>query len=187
MNPISTELIWKDFSSQLRKFILGRVSNPDDAEDILQEIYIKIHTHLHQLENHERLAPWLYQIARNTIIDHYRSAHDILPLLDSIPTANEQNRLIQNDSATEIASGLSVMINRLPEKYRQAVYLSEIQGLPQKMLAEHTGLSLSGAKSRVQRGREILKRDLLNCCHFEFDRYHHIIDYIPKQSCCDHC
>lgn len=69
------------------------------------------------------------------------------------------------------------MLNYLPEKYRKAVRLADLEGMTQAQLADHLGLSLSGAKSRVQRGREQLKALLTECCKFEFDCRGQIIDY----------
>ena len=74
------------------------------------------------------------------------------------------------------------MIERMPDHYRQALMLSDIQGLRQRDLARREGLSLSGAKSRVQRGREMLKGMLLNCCRFEFDKNGNPIDYEPRKQ-----
>jgi RNA polymerase sigma-70 factor (ECF subfamily) len=76
------------------------------------------------------------------------------------------------------------MLNCLPEKYRQALLLTEYRGMTQQEVAEHLGISLSGAKSRVQRAREKLKEELLNCCHFEFDRLGKIMSYHPKCAAC---
>lgn len=68
-------------------------------------------------------------------------------------------------------------IKRLPEKYREALELTEFQGLSQKELSEKLGISYSGAKSRVQRGRRKLKQLLEGCCHIEADRYGNIVDF----------
>ena len=76
------------------------------------------------------------------------------------------------------------MVESLPADYREALILTEYEGLTQRALAERLGLSFSGAKSRVQRAREKLKAMLLDCCHFEFDRFGKIIDYQPNCACC---
>ncbi len=90
-------------------------------------------------------------------------------------------------SNEEIVSCLKAMINHLPEKYKQAIILTEFQNLTQKELSERMGLSLSGAKSRVQRARSMLKETLLGCCHLEFDRLGNIIDYTHKTKDCKFC
>jgi RNA polymerase sigma-70 factor, ECF subfamily len=79
------------------------------------------------------------------------------------------------------------MVYALPDPYRDAIVLTEFDGLSQKELAGRLGISVSGAKSRVQRGRALLKRQLLDCCQFEFDRGS-VIDCNPRQnSTCPEC
>jgi RNA polymerase sigma-70 factor (ECF subfamily) len=75
------------------------------------------------------------------------------------------------------------MIDRLPDPYRQALTLTELEGRTQRELADALGLSLSGAKSRVQRGREQLKELILACCHVEVDRRGGVVDYEPRREC----
>lgn len=79
------------------------------------------------------------------------------------------------------------MMEELPEKYREALHLTEIQGLTQKELAERLNISLSGAKSRVQRAREKLKGVLLECCHVEVDRRGKVMDWESKEPDCRYC
>ena len=183
MIPSTTE-IWQAFSEELRRFILSRVNNPDDADDILQETFIKIHTHLIDLKDTERMVPWLYRITRNTIIDYYRTRRPQEALPESLPIEPEP---VEAEPEARIAAGLTVMMECLPEKYRQALLLTEIQGLKQVELAEQAGISLSGAKSRVQRGRAMLRDALLACCHFEFDLRGHVMDYVSRPDCCQSC
>lgn len=88
------------------------------------------------------------------------------------------------DAARAIAEGLADMIRGLPEPYRQALELSELEGIPQRKVAERLGISLSGAKSRIQRGRKLLRDALLECCHFDFDRRGRILEFVPRAPCC---
>jgi RNA polymerase sigma-70 factor (ECF subfamily) len=178
---LTTEALWEAFNGQLSAFILQRVSNPDDAEDILQEVFIKIHTHIDSLRDEDRLAPWVYRIARNTIYDYYRTRRSHLPLPESLQTPAERD---EPQAIQQLAVGLRSMIDELPEKYRQALLLCELGDLTQRELAERLGLSLSGAKSRLQRGRRLLRQALLACCHFEFDLRGRVIDYYAHCDCC---
>ena len=93
---------------------------------------------------------------------------------------------MDDESEQEIAAGLEAIAKRLPPKYSEAILLTEFEGLKQKELAEKIGLSLSAAKNRVQRARQMIKDDLMRCCHFEFDSYGTIIDYHPITCCCCH-
>lgn len=177
-----TTTIWEAFSKQLKLFILSRVSDDALADDILQDAFIKIHSRIDTLKDNTKIESWIYQITRNTIIDHFRGQKNVSnEIQESIEEFNESP---DNNPHQEVASGLKTMINELPERYRQALLLTEFQGLTQKELAQHLGLSVSGAKSRVQRARQKLKDMLMQCCHFEFDRYGTIIDYHKIECCC---
>ncbi len=184
-----TEQIWEEFSSALRSFISRRVSNPSQVEDILQDVFVKIHSNIDLLKDNTKIRSWVYQITRNTIIDYYRKQQIKLEDIDEIPIEDEGafnniNNMVELEPAQKVAAGLKGMIDDLPEKYSQALYLVEIEGLPQVDLAKRLGISVSGAKSRVQRGRQLLKDTLMRCCHFELDRYGTIINYHPICCCC---
>ncbi len=181
---LTTADIWDEFHHEIRRYILRRVADSEDAEDLVQEIFIKIHTRIDQLQRNDRIVPWLYQIARNTLIDYYRSRK----MHQSIPENLIENQEDEEDNAEgQLAKGLQGMINQLDEKYRLPLEMVELQGIKQKEVAERLGISLSGAKSRIQRGREKLRQLLLDCCHFEFDRRQRILEYIPKQTYCQKC
>lgn len=177
--------IWFEFGLPLKRFIMKRVSNSQDAEDILQEIYIKIHKNSDTIMNDTKVNAWLYRITRNTIIDYYRKKESIK--LVELPNDLESENDMDLSYNSEIAGCLKKMVNSLPEKYREAVILTEFHNLTQKELSEKTGLTLSGAKSRVQRGRKMLKGMLLGCCNLEFDRIGNIIDFKHKSSKCRYC
>jgi RNA polymerase sigma-70 factor, ECF subfamily len=183
MIPSVTDL-WEEFSSTLLAFIRKRVDDPQDAEDILQEVFLKIHNRIETLQDQERLVPWLYQITRNTIIDHYRKQRALAELPEDLV---EEPEPIESEPAAQLAAGLRSFMACLPPKYRQAVALTELEGLKQAELAQRLGLSVSGAKSQVQRGRQLLREALLDCCHFEFDRRGNLRDYIPRQEFCRQC
>ena len=175
---ISTEEIWGLLSVKLKKFLLRRVSDERIAEDLLQETFIRIHKKLDDLDNTQRITPWVFQIARNLVVDFYRSksreAADMANDLEASADEEEQN-------LNELVSGwLSKMVSKLPESYRDAVELYELRGIPQQEIADQLGISLSGAKSRVQRGREKLKSMLFDCCSFQQDRYGNVIGYVQN-------
>lgn len=177
----STEQIWKEFSAQLRAFIRRSVSDPVTADDLLQEIFLRIHSRIDSLKDETRIRSWVYQIARNVIIDHYRTRRNEYELPDETPAHVTDEEGTAED---EIASGLRAMAEDLPDIYRTAILLSEFEGIPQNELAERERITVSGMKSRVQRGRKMIKDSLMRCCHFEFDRYGTIVDMYPASCCC---
>jgi len=177
------ELLWNQYSRRLLAFIRSRVGDAADADDILQEVFIRVHRNLCCLPEPEWNKPesWIYQIARHLIIDHYRRRREMVEIPESLPAELD---LPQDDPEAVLALSLRELINELPEPYRQALILTTYQGLSQKQLADSLGISLSGAKSRVQRARDNLRDMLLRCCHFEFDRRGHIVDYEQRCCCC---
>lgn len=173
--------IYDEFHLPLRRFILARVNDEAATDDILQEVYLRIHTHIDGLRDCSKLPAWVYQIARRTIVDHYRSRRTTLEIPEALPAAEDP---CSGDLTCEVVSWLDPMINELPEKYRVALALTVREGLTQQEAAQRLGISLSGAKSRIQRGRDKIKDMLLACCHIEFDRYGGILDYQQRCCCC---
>ena len=172
--------IWTHFSTRLRFFIRGRVTDESSAEDILQNVFVKIQHRLGTLRGVDKMEAWVYQIARNAIVDHYRTQR---PTDDLTEDLTEQiDNLSEDREKTELLAAFRRMITELPEPYREAIQLTEMEGYTQQQLATRLGISLSGAKSRVQRGRTMLKDMLLECCRFEFDRRGGIVECEPKKE-----
>jgi RNA polymerase sigma-70 factor (ECF subfamily) len=177
----TTEQVWEAFHMPLQQFIRRRVSDEVTAEDVLQDVFLKIHQHIEALRDVKKLESWIYQITRNAIIDSYRNGR-VTTTLEAEEILDMPEELPGDDVVSDLLPCVRAMVKNLPELDRQALVLTEYQGLTQKELAERLGLSLSGAKSRVQRAREKLKQQLLDCCHFELDRRGHVIDY--TMHCC---
>ena len=171
MTP-TLENIWNEFADKLGQFIRTRVPDTATAEDILQDVFVKIQTRLDTLEDPAKLQSWLYLIARNAIIDYYRTRKETTEVSETLPQELPENEA----ELEELKAAFRRMIYSLPDTYRDALVLTEFEGLTQKELAERLGISLSGAKSRVQRGRDQLKQMLHECCTFEFDRRGKVID-----------
>jgi RNA polymerase sigma-70 factor (ECF subfamily) len=179
----TTEQVWETFHVPLQQFIRRRISDETAAEDLLQDVFLDIHQHIDTLRDVKKLESWIYQITRNAIIDYYRSRRATTTLEE--PEALQlPEELPDEDIVTELLPSVRAMVLSLPAIDRQALVLTEYQGLTQKELAERLGISVSGAKSRVQRAREKLKQQLLACCHFELDRRGHIINFQSRCVCC---
>ena len=174
-----TEHICQELSERLKSFILRRVRSEHDA-------FGKIHANAGSLKQQDKLESWLYQITRHTITDYYRRRSNApLDIADMPePEANDEG---PDEYLEDLTACLKPMIDSLPEKYRLAIVATEYEGLSHKALSQQLGMSLSGAKSRVQRGGERLKGTLLGCCHFEFDWLGKVINYQPKEPGCRYC
>lgn len=162
------ETIWLTFHKKLLAFIISQVQDKDHAEDILQEVFIKVINNLNKLSDQQKLQPWLYQICRHAIIDFYRAGKHA-------PSQLEQetlDALVSEDKDTDhghqINQCLAILINDLPENVSALLKDSELEQMKQKDLAQKYQLSLPATKSRILRGRNLLKKKLSACCDFEF-------------------
>jgi RNA polymerase sigma-70 factor, ECF subfamily len=178
----SIENVWGSYSSNLIRYIKSKVQNEYDAEDILQEVFLKLQRSINKLEDESKLSAYIYKVARNSIIDYYRKIKNITFVnkeLDDF-VADEEDADNLNE---EVARCIRKMIITLPEKYQMPVELYDILGKKHKDIADRLNISISGSKTRVQRAREKLKEKLLDCCDFEFDTMGNIIDYKQKKEC----
>jgi len=178
--------IWIEVQSGLRAFIARRVANEAEVDDIVQDVWLKMQRGLDGLKDQRRLISWIYQIARHAIIDHYRAPGRRREMPAGLATDLEAHQSsstmtmaseTSGQLRTELAGCLRPMIERLSGEYRQAVILIDLEGLTQQEAAAQLGLSLSGMKSRVQRGRRQLKGMLEACCTIELDRRRGVVDY----------
>lgn len=183
---LSTKEVWQLLSARLGSFILSRVADEHAASDLLQETFLRVHKNLDALDDKQRIVSWVFQIARNLITNYYRSKSQAEDGITAEPQADDGEPDNMNE---HIAGCTTALLMHLPETYRDAVRLYEIEQLPQQQIADRLGISLSGAKSRVQRGRDKLKHLLDHCCTFELDSRGNILDYQRKstEKGCDAC
>jgi RNA polymerase sigma-70 factor (ECF subfamily) len=172
--------IWHMYRVPLHRFIQQRVGEASVADDILQEVFLRVLTRIETLHDPQKLRSWLYQITRHAIIDYYRTQQtwDGLPDELMAPTADDAAHARQ-----DLAHCLLPLMHSLPDTYREALMQSEIEGFPLKHVAAEQGLSLSGAKSRIQRGRALLRAALTRCCQVACDHRGTIVEYTPGGTC----
>ena len=148
------------------------------AEDIVHDVFIKAQSKSDQLKEANKATGWIYQIAKNTIIDHFRKQAKSIEAaeLDWENEAPNFNECVSNC--------LKDLLPKLPEKYRQAIELTELENLSQLQLAEQLGISYSGAKSRVQRARQMLKEKMNEVLIIKTDAYGNVIVCVDRPGCC---
>jgi RNA polymerase sigma-70 factor (ECF subfamily) len=163
--------VWQAFAPPLRAFLAKRVPPGVEADDLLQDVFLRVIRHLRTLRSTDRPEAWLFQIARNALRDTLRARQRrdarTDPLEIDLPSGADTAAL--HDAEAELAPCLTGMIARLEEPYRSAIELTSLQGLTQAVAARQAGISLSGMKSRVQRGRGQLRRMLVDCCEIALD------------------
>lgn len=165
----------------LRRFVASRV-HPDHVEDLVQDILLRMHERAGDLRDEARLAGWAFRIARSVVADHHRAGRPALPLS---PTDDPAEAPSDQGNVNEIVAGwLHPMLALLPDEYAAALELVDVQGLSHRDFAERAGLSLSGAKSRVQRGRKMLEEIVRACCDLELDTRGNVIAYRRRRCGC---
>lgn len=167
-----TAALWEQFSAPLRAFVARRAPRELEPDDLLQDVFLRIQEHLPKLRDADRIDAWIFQIARNVLADAFRRRTRREALSDRdgndlVPAATDGDD--DNSAQASLASCLSTMICELPERYREAIELTEIRGMTQAEAARRLGISVSGMKSRVQRGREHLKGIIGEFCRVETD------------------
>lgn len=177
-NSRNGERDWNFHRAALQRFVSARVSDPAEAEDIVQETLARAYARRETLTDEDKFRPWLYRIARNAVADHYRTRGLTVQLPENLPWETGEE-----EPSRSLARCMPPFIERLPAPYRLAVELSELSGLTQRETASRLGLSVPGAKSRVQRARKMLARMLRECCELEFDARGALSGYHPATGC----
>lgn len=201
-----TERLWRDVHERLTAFVARRVDEPADVADIVQSVFLRVHQHATTVADEDRLLPWLYQVTRNAIADFYRAParRRELPLvIDSTDTsggdgspdpstetmdaAGVDDPVWQTgiDEAThaalsELSTCVRPMVEQLTPRHREALKLVEFEGQSQVDAANALGISISGMKSRVQRGRAELRELLLACCEISRSATGGVLDFAPR-------
>ncbi len=172
--------LWQAYRAELCRFVLKRVRDEMLAEDIVHDVFIKAYARWHDLRDPGRLRPWLYQITRNALVDYYRLQKPLEQLPEDLTSEGDGE---DGRAEQELARCLLPLLDELPAQYRRALMLAEFEGMTQREIASREGLSLSGAKSRVQRARRMLREVLLQCCRVEMDQRGGVVDYEPTSGC----
>jgi RNA polymerase sigma-70 factor (ECF subfamily) len=176
---METTAIWNEFSDSLTRFIYSRVKNHEITQDLLQEVFIKIHLNIDKIKKRERLKSWVFTITNNVIIDYFKKQ------------TIKQSQLLEkfesedaNTSEHPAEDCILPLIHNLPPTYKEAMLLSEVKGLKQAKVAEILQISLSGAKSRIQRGRNLVKQGFIDCCDYKLNEVGYLIgEHKDKENC----
>lgn len=178
---------WGELEARLRPFVARRVRGAD-VDDVLQDVFLRMHRGLPGLRDDQRFGPWVYQIARSAILDHRRSLarHPSAggEVLREEPSEEPQT---DDDRAAEqmLAANVAPFVALLPSPYREALTLTELEGVSQREAAAMMGVSVSAMKSRVQRGRARLRELLEDCCAIALDVRGRVVECEPRAASAD--
>ena len=167
---------YQDMRDGLHASLSRSLDDPELAEDIVHDVFLRIHDRVDQLQDVERVRGWIAQIAHRAMLDAIRRRKPQVEVPESL-----EAEAAEDDLPAAVQSALRSMLNRLPDEDREALRATEWEGRTQKELAGEWGISISGAKSRVQRARGKLRDLLLDCCHFELDTRGRVTDMIPRR------
>ncbi len=182
-NTLTSEAVWNTFSADLKRYIFSKVKDQEMTNDILQEVFIKIHLNMDKLQKQESLKSWLFTITHNTIMSFFTKKENSQPI-DNLPAEEAEA-----EETITAYSCLIPLINHLPEIYREPLLQSEIHGKKQAEVAAMMNMTLSTAKSRIQRGRKLLQQGFMDCCHYTLnDKGLLVGEHQDKKDCtlCNH-
>jgi RNA polymerase sigma-70 factor (ECF subfamily) len=178
---MTTKQVWTSYSEDLKRFIISKVKDLTIAEDILQDTFIKIHTKLHTLKDITKLKSWCFTVARNSILDHWKSANQTF----EIASMKEDTDILENLHTEQDC--LKGILNNLPKKYSTPLFLSDIKGLKQKEVADQLHQSLSTTKSQIQRARKLIAKGFMDCCGFVMNKEGELVGEIKDREDCKVC
>jgi RNA polymerase sigma-70 factor (ECF subfamily) len=163
---------WHELEKQLRPYVARRVASPDEIDDVVQDIFLKLHQGLGTIQDDESFGGWVYRVARNTLADRGRAkargrafTAGGTAIEEVVPATSEE----LDDLQANLGECVALFVSRLPSPYREAITLTELQGLAQKDAAQVLGVSLSALKSQVLRGRAKIRDMFEACCEISVD------------------
>tara|TARA_B110000240_G_scaffold19070_1_gene19409 strand:+ start:1223 stop:1762 length:540 start_codon:yes stop_codon:yes gene_type:complete len=178
---MTTNEVWKQYSEDVKRFIVSKVHEKTLADDILQDTFMKIHTKLHTLKDARKLKSWIFTIARNSIMDFFRASKisfEVAGLGSEIDT--------EEDYHTEKDCLIGILQN-LPKKYRTPLFLSDIKGMKQSEVAKQLNQNLPTTKSQIQRARKLIAQGFMDCCGFVLNEQGYLVGEIQEKENCKVC
>lgn len=178
---MTTQQVWKQYSEDLKRFIISKVKDVVVTDDILQDTFIKIHTKLDTLQEINKLKPWIFAIARNSILDYFKTQNKTVEF-ENFETEVET----ENYTHTE-KDCLQGILKGLPKKYRDPLFLSDIKGLKQQEVADQLKQSLPTTKSQIQRARKLIAEGFMDCCGYKLNENGKLVGEVQEKENCKIC
>lgn len=178
---MTTNQIWNQYANDLKRFILSKVKNTAVADDILQDTFIKVHTRIDTLKDIKKLKSWLFSIARNTILDYFKSTQQTFEI------ANFESETTLSEHTHTEEDCLQSILKNLPKKYRTPLFLSDIKGLKQQEVANQLNQTLTATKSQIQRARKLIAKGFIDCCGFVLNEQGALVGEIQEKENCKVC
>jgi len=178
---MTTQQVWAKYADDIKRFIFSKVKDEAVTDDILQDSFIKIHTKLHTLKDITKLKSWCFTVARNSILDHFKSSNKTFEF------ANFESETVLEENVHTEKDCLRGILQNLPKKYRDPLFLSDIKGLKQQEVAEQLKQTLSTTKSQIQRARKLIAQGFMDCCGYVLNEEGKLVGEIQDKDDCKVC
>jgi RNA polymerase sigma-70 factor (ECF subfamily) len=172
--------VWQEHSAGLRRYLQGRIRAHALTDDILSEVMLKVYKNCERLTEVKDVKAWLTRVAQNTLTDYYRTQKTSeLPSSEVLAADSDAEEVLPEQ---RMAACLGQMLTLLAEKDRFPLQWADLEGIPQEEVARRLGISLSGAKSRIQRARLKLRQQIEACCQVETNTQGRVADFYPRKQ-----
>lgn len=178
---MTTNQVWETYHQDIKQFLFSRIKKEEVVNDVLQDTFIKIHTKLHLLQDNKKLKSWVFTIARNTMLDYFRTNKISVDFKDYKLEVEEE------PSTHDEKDCLFGIIKKLPKKYRDPLFLADIKGKKQAEVASQLKLPLPTTKSRIQRARKLIAQGYMECCDYKMNQEGYLIGVVKTKEDCKIC
>ncbi|WP_420574398.1 sigma-70 family RNA polymerase sigma factor [Kordia sp.] len=178
---MTTIEVWKTYADDVKRVIMSKVKDAQITDDLVQEVFIKVHTKLTTVEDEHKVKSWLLSVSRNTVLDYFRKSNKEVPL-------DKEATIVSEESYTHSEKDcLPGIIKNLPKKYRDPLFLSDIKGIKQAEIAQQLKLPLPTIKSQIQRGRKLIVQGYMDCCDYKLNDKGFLIGEVKDKQQCKVC
>lgn len=166
---------WNTHEGELRNYLRHRAGDAHLADDLLQEVFVRAVQQGRDFCSLDNARAWLFQVARNALIDQHRTEREAVELPEDIPQPEISHEPIQALSAC-----VARVLSELSPEDRDIIEQCDLEGVKQKDYATGHGLSLAAVKSRLLRAREKMRSRLSAACQVRFDEQGKVADHVPR-------
>ena len=175
--PSCVQAAWDQHRAELRGYLLHRLKNVSQAEDLLQEVFLKAMVQGPRFCTLDNPRAWLYQVARNALVDNLRLTKDAIPLPDDLVIEPETMAPVDDLSECVVR-----VLTELSSEDREVLQMCDIEGMKQQDFAASHGLSLTAVKSRIQRARQRMRAQMTEACQVQFDEAGQVCCHVSRPS-----
>ncbi len=177
--PLDVSKLHHTLADDLRARFRRRGVPAQDVDDLVQDVFLRVHRARDALRAGERFDAWLARVANSVLVDASRRGRRVPAPADELePEARDEEPRLEAVAATWLPG----TIDALPPIYAEVLRLADLEHVPHKQIAKRLGIGVSAVKSRVSRGRAMLRDAIDACCTFERDRRGGLVDYARRQE-----